>query len=103
MYAVIKSGGKQYKVAKDEVVKLEKLEGDPGKKVSFGDVLLVSNEGKTTVGAPLVKGASVEGEIVSHGRADKILVIKKKRRKGYHRKKGHRQNFTAVKITGISA
>src|SRR5262245_460602 len=103
MYAVIKSGGKQYKVAKDEVVNIEKLEGDPGKKVSFGDVLLVSGDGKTSVGAPLVKGAAVEGEIVEHGRHDKILVVKKRRRKGYHRKKGHRQHFTAVKITGITA
>lgn len=102
MYAIIKSGGKQYRVAKDEVVKVEKLDGDAGKKVSFGDILMVSGEGKTSVGAPLVKGATVEGEIVSHGRNDKVLIVKKRRRQGYRRKKGHRQHFTAVKITGIS-
>lgn len=104
MYAVIKTGGKQYKVAVDQVVEIELLKGDAGTKVSFGEVLLFGNgEGVSKVGVPFLSGATVEGEIVDHGKADKILVVKKKRRQNYRRKNGHRQPFTRVKITSIAA
>ena len=103
MYAVIKTGGKQYRVAKDDVLDVAKLEGKPGAKISFADVLIVGGDGKPKVGAPLLKGASVEAEIVEQARTDKIAVVKKRRRKGYHRHKGHRQHFTRVKITSIKA
>lgn len=103
MYAVIKTGGKQYRVAKDDVLDVAKIEGKPGAKISFADVLVVGGEGKPKLGAPLLKGVSVEAEIVAQARADKIEVVKKRRRKGYHRHKGHRQLFTRVKITGITA
>jgi large subunit ribosomal protein L21 len=104
MYAVIKTGGKQYKVAVDQVVEIEKLEGDAGTKVQFGEVLLFGNgEGVSKVGVPFLAGATVEGEIVAQGKADKILIVKKKRRQNYRRKNGHRQPFTRVKITSIAA
>lgn len=104
MYAVIKTGGKQYKVAPGEVVKVELLKGDAGTKVQFGEVLLFGNgEGVSKVGVPFLSGASVEAEIVDHGRNDKILVVKKKRRQNYRRKNGHRQHFTRVKILSIAA
>jgi large subunit ribosomal protein L21 len=104
MYAVIKTGGKQYKVAVDQVVEIEKLAGDAGTKVSFGEVLLFGNgEGVSKVGVPFLAGATVEGEILAQGKADKILVVKKKRRQNYRRKNGHRQPFTRVKITAIAA
>ncbi|NWH08457.1 MAG: 50S ribosomal protein L21 [Alphaproteobacteria bacterium] len=103
MYAVIRTGGKQYRVAKDDVVEVEKLDGDAGATVAFNDVLLVAGTGETRIGAPYLAGASVTGEIVEQGRGDKVVIIKKRRRKGYHRKKGHRQHFTAVRITGINA
>ncbi|HRE61825.1 MAG TPA: 50S ribosomal protein L21 [Micropepsaceae bacterium] len=98
MFAVIKTGGKQYKVSADDVVKIERLEGDKGGKVVFNDVLMLG----TRVGTPTIAGARVEGEIVEQGRGDKITIIKKRRRQGYRRKKGHRQEFTAVKITAIA-
>ena len=104
MYAVIKTGGKQYKVAVDQIVEIEKLAGEAGTKVSFGEVLLFGNaDGVAKVGVPFLAGASVEGEIVAQGKADKILVVKKKRRQNYRRKNGHRQPFTRVKITAVAA
>ena len=104
MYAVIKTGGKQYKVAPGEIVKVESLKGDAGTKVQFGEVLLFGNgDGVSKVGVPFLSGATVEGEIVDHGRNDKILIVKKKRRQNYRRKNGHRQNFTRVKILSIAA
>jgi large subunit ribosomal protein L21 len=104
MYAVIKTGGKQYKVAQDQVVTIELLDGEQGTKVSFAEVLMVGGgEGAPKLGVPFLQGATVEGEIVGHGKADKILVIKKKRRQNYRRKNGHRQPFTRVKITSIAA
>jgi large subunit ribosomal protein L21 len=103
MLAVIKAQGKQYKVAKGDTLTIDRLAGEAGAKVALGEVLMVIDGGKTTVGAPLVSGAKVEAEIVAHDRGDKILVIKKRRRKGYKRTKGHRQELTTVKITGISA
>ena len=101
MYAVIRTGGKQYKVAKDSVLKVESLTGDVGSKLDL-EVLMLGGD-KPQIGAPLVKGASVQCEIVDHGQGEKVIAFKKKRRKNTHRKRGHRQHFTKVKITGISA
>ena len=103
MYAVIKTGGKQYRVSKDDVLVVEKLEGAAGDKVAFGEVLAVGEGENLTFGAPLVQGASVEGEIVEQGRGPKIIIFKKRRRQNYRRKNGHRQHETTVKITGITA
>ena len=103
-YAVIKTGGKQYKVAPDQVVEIESLAGEQGAKVSFAEVLLIGGgEGGSKIGVPFLSGATVEGEIVGHGKADKILVVKKKRRQNYRRKNGHRQLFTKVRIAKIQA
>ena len=102
MFAVIRTGGKQYKVAKDDILSVEKLDGDVGAKLTFGEVLMLGGDSPKS-GAPLVKGASVVGEIVEHGRGEKVVAFKKKRRKNTHRKRGHRQSFTKIKITAISA
>jgi large subunit ribosomal protein L21 len=103
MYAVIKTGGKQYKVAPGEQLSVESLAAEAGKTVSFDEVLMVADGDKISVGAPLVKGASVKAEVVAHGRGDKIRIIKHRRRKHYHREQGHRQNFTEVKIIEITS
>jgi large subunit ribosomal protein L21 len=102
MFAVIRTGGKQYKVAKDDVLSVEKLDGDVGATLTFGEVLMLGGDSPKS-GAPLVAGASVVGEIVEHGRGEKVVAFKKKRRKNTHRKRGHRQHFTKVKITEIHA
>jgi large subunit ribosomal protein L21 len=102
-YAVIRTGGKQYRVSEGDVVKIEKLVGDVGEKVTLGDVLFVGNDGEVKIGAPLVANAKVTGEIVGQDRAKKIIVFKKKRRKSYSRQRGHRQYQTALKITAIEA
>lgn len=102
MYAVVRTGGKQYKVAKDTVLKVESLSGDVGAKLTLGEVLLVGGD-RPKLGAPLVKGASVECEILEHGQGEKVIAFKKKRRKNTHRKRGHRQHFTKVKVLGITA
>ena len=101
MYAVIKTGGKQYKVAKDDMVVVEKLAGAPGDAVQFNEVLLVADGDKITPGSPLVEGASVAAEVVEQTRGDKIIVFKKIRRHNYRRKKGHRQDLTVLKVTDI--
>jgi large subunit ribosomal protein L21 len=101
MYAVVRTGGKQYRVAKDEVLKVESLAGDVGSKVDFEVLMLGGDSPK--VGAPLVAGASVQCEILEHGQGDKVVAFKKKRRKDTHRKRGHRQHFTKVKVVSISA
>ena len=101
MYAVIEACGKQYKVTKGDVVFFEKLDAEEGKKVSFDKVILVSNDGKVEVGNPYVKGVKVEGKVVSHGKAKKIIVFKMKAKKNYRRKQGHRQPYTKVEITAI--
>lgn len=101
MFAVIKTGGKQYKVAKDDVVRIEKLDAKTGSKVAFDEVLMVGDDKTNTVGTPLVSGASVAGTVMEQTRDDKILVFKRKRRQGYRRLKGHRQHVTLVKITDI--
>ena len=103
MYAVIKSGGKQYRVQEGQTLKLEKLEIPTGETIEFDEVLLVADGDDVTVGAPLVDGAKVSAEIVDHGRAKKINIIKFRRRKHSMKRQGHRQWFTEVKITGISA
>lgn len=103
MFAVIKNGGKQYKVAEGDVVRVEKLEGPVGTPVEIGPVLLVSGEQEVRVGQPYVEGARVTGEIVRQGKAPKVTIFKYRRRKGYQKKTGHRQPYTAVKITGIQA
>ncbi len=101
MYAVVRTGGKQYRVAKDSVLKVETLTGDVGSKLTLGEVLMLGGD-KPKLGAPLVKGASVECEILEHGQGEKVIAFKKKRRKNTHRKRGHRQHFTAVKVLSIS-
>ena len=102
MYAVIRSGGKQYRVAPGQTVRLEKVTGDVGSTVEFGDVLVVENEGKFQAGAPLIANAKVLATVLENDRAKKIIVFKKKRKKQYRRTKGHRQDFTAVRIEKIS-
>lgn len=101
MYAVIKTGGKQYKVSEGEVLNFEKIEGEKGDTVSFDEVLLVSGDGDIRVGTPFVEGAKVVGEIVSQTRGSKVVVFKMKRRKGYSKKTGHRQDLTSLKIKEI--
>lgn len=103
MYAVIKSGGKQYRVQEGQTLKLEKLEVATGDSLAFDQVLLVADGDDVKVGAPLVDSAKVSAEVVSHGRGEKIRIIKFRRRKHSMRRQGHRQWFTEVKITGISA
>lgn len=103
MFAVFKSGGKQHKVAEGDLVKLEKLELEPGATVEFDQVLMIANGDDVKVGAPVVPGGKVIAEVVTHGRGTKIRVIKFRRRKHYRKQMGHRQWFTQVKITGISA
>ena len=104
MFAVIKTGGKQYRVAAADVIEVEKLSGAAGDGISFGEVLLVGGEDATVaVGAPLVAGASVAAEIVEQKRGPKVIAFKKRRRKNSRRKRGHRQDLTVVRITGITA
>ena len=100
-YAVIRSGGKQYRVHPGETIRLEKLAAEPGAAWTFTDVLLASSGGGLKVGKPLLDGIRVTGEIVRHEQAKKILVFKKKRRKNYRRRQGHRQQLTVVRVTGI--
>jgi len=101
-YAVIRTGGKQYRVAPGDVVRVERLGGDVGAAVDFTEVLLTAGDGAVRVGTPLVEGAHVRGEIVAQGRDRKILVYKKKRRKNYRRSRGHRQSVTTVRVTEIA-
>lgn len=103
MYAVIESGGKQHRVTEGETLKLEKIEAATGDTISFDKVLMVGAGADVQVGAPYLAGGSVKAEIVSHGRHDKIRIVKFRRRKHYKRETGHRQWFTEVRITGISA
>lgn len=103
MYAVFQSGGKQHRVAEGQVVRLEKLENETGATVEFDKVLLVADGDNVSVGAPYVSGGKVTAEVVSHGRGEKLKVVKFRRRKHSRSQVGHRQWFTEVKITGISA
>jgi large subunit ribosomal protein L21 len=102
MYAVIRLGGKQYRVTPGQTIRLEKVAGDIGSKVELKDVLLVENDGNVQVGVPLVANAMVEATVVEHDRAKKIIVFKKKRKKQYRRTQGHRQDYTAVRIDKIT-
>lgn len=101
MYAVIKTGGKQYKVAKDDVLTVEKLSANAGDSVSLDEVLMVGGEGDLKVGTPTVSGASVKAEVLEQTRGDKIVVFKKNRRKHYRRKNGHRQELSRIRVTDI--
>lgn len=103
MYAIVKTGGKQYRVEKGATLVVEKIDAAKGDKVSLDEVLMIGDDKKTTVGTPLVKGASVNAEIVSQFKDEKVIVFKKKRRQNYRRKKGHRQDLTLVQITDIKA
>jgi large subunit ribosomal protein L21 len=103
MFAVIKTGGKQYRVAADEKITVMSLEGDAGSVVTFSDVLMVETDGAAQLGAPFVAGASVKAEIVEHTRGPKVISFKKRRRKNSKRKRGHRQDLTVVRITEVVA
>lgn len=102
MYAVIKTGGKQYRVAEGQSLRVEKLTGEPGDKIVFDQVLMLGGE-QPTVGQPLVAGAKVEATILAQDRAEKIIVFKFRRRKNYRRKQGHRQHYTELRVTSIQA
>ena len=102
MYAVIRSGGKQYRVAPGQTIRLEKVAGDVGTKVEIKDVLLVENDGNIQLGTPVIANVTVEGTVIEQDRAKKIIVFKKKRKKQYRRTQGHRQDYTAVRIDKIT-
>ena len=102
MYAIIATGGKQYKVSEGDIITIEKLGVEAGEKVTFDQVLAVSNEG-LKIGNPTVENATVEASVVKNGRGKKVIVYKYKRKTGYHKKNGHRQQYTAVKIEKINA
>lgn len=101
MYAVIKTGGKQYRVAPDDILEIEKVAGDAGATVEFTEVLMLGGEGSAKLGAPTVAGAKVTAEVVEQGRGPKVIAFKKRRRKNSRRKRGHRQELTTVKIKSI--
>jgi len=103
MYAVIATGGKQYRVEAGSVLRIEKLAAEPGAEVNFGEVLMVGSGESVKVGAPLLSGASVSATVQRHGQGDKVSIVKFRRRKHYLRMKNHRQQFTEIKVTGISA
>jgi large subunit ribosomal protein L21 len=103
MFAVIKAQGKQFKVAQGDTLVIDRLAGDAGAKIALGEVLMLIDGGSTKIGAPILSGAKVQAEIVSHSRGEKIKVFKKRRRKNFHRTRGHRQELTTVKITAITA
>jgi len=102
MFAVIRTGGKQYKVAKDDVIAVEKLAGEPGSVIELGEVLMIADGAEIATGEPVLAGAAVRATVVEQSRAAKIIVFKKKRRQNYRRKKGHRQYQTVLRITGIT-
>ncbi len=103
MYAIVDIAGQQFKVTQDQKIYVHRLQGEEGSKIEFNEVLLLDNEGKVTIGTPLVEGATITASIVAHLRADKVKIFKKKRRKGYQKESGHRQNLTQVKIEAIKA
>jgi large subunit ribosomal protein L21 len=103
MYAIFRALGKQFKAEKGKTIKVPRMDAEPGSKVTFDEVLLTSDGDKVKAGAPLVKGATVEAEVVGETKGEKIYVFKFKRRKNYRRKQGHRQSYTEIKIDGISA
>jgi len=103
MYAIVEMAGQQFKVAKDQKVFVHRLEAKEGQKVTFDKVLLLDDEGKITVGAPAIEGAAVEVKVLQHLKGDKVIVFKKKRRKGYQKKNGHRQYLTEIQVASIVA
>lgn len=103
MYAVIKTGGKQYRVAAGEKIKVEQIPADIGSEVVLDQVLLVANGDDVTMGTPLVGGATVKAKVISHGRGEKVRIYKMRRRKHYRKSQGHRQNYTEIEILGIGA
>jgi large subunit ribosomal protein L21 len=103
MYAIVEIAGHQYKVQKDQRLYVHRLDAEEGGKVSFDNVLLIDDSGKVKVGAPAISGASVSATVLQHLKGDKVLVFKKKRRKGYQKMNGHRQYLTEIEISGISA
>lgn len=103
MYAIVRTGGKQYQVACGDQLRVEKLEGNVGDTIDLSDVLLIADGDDVKVGRPVLEGAKVVAKIAEQGRAKKVIVFKKKRRKGYQLKRGHRQSFTALKIEAITA
>lgn len=102
MYAVVKTGGKQYKVAEGDLLRVEKLEGEKGAEITLDQVLMIARDGDVTIGRPILENATVKATITNQALARKILVFHKKRRKGYAKKYGHRQPYTELKITGIT-
>jgi len=103
MYAVIKTGGKQYKVAAGEKIKVEQLAADVGQQITLDQVLAIGGGAELTVGTPLVSGATVVATVVAHGRHDKVRIFKMRRRKHYQKRQGHRQNFTEIEIGSVNA
>ena len=103
MYAIVEMAGQQFKVAKDQKVYVHRLQGEEGDKITFDKVLLLEDGGNVTIGAPVIEGAAVEAKVVKHLKGDKVIVFKKKRRKGYQKKNGHRQYLTEIVVEGIVA
>ena len=103
MYAIIETGGKQYRVTPGEILNVEKIDAQVGSEHEFDKVLLVANGDDIQIGSPVVEGAKVTAEVIEHGKAKKVMVFKKKRRKGYKVKRGHRQQYTTITIKAISA
>ncbi|MEK6592164.1 MAG: 50S ribosomal protein L21 [Pseudomonadota bacterium] len=102
MYAVVKTGGKQYRVSSGEKLKIEQILADVGAEIVLDQVLMVADGDAVTMGSPLVQGASVKAKVVAHGRGDKVLIYKMRRRKHYRKSQGHRQNYTEIEILGIA-
>jgi large subunit ribosomal protein L21 len=103
MYAVFSTGGKQYRAVPGEVIRVEKLDAEAGSTVTIDRVLMIGDGDNVTVGAPLVKGATVAAKVRGHGRADKVMIVKFRRRKHFRKQQGHRQHYTEIEITGINA
>lgn len=103
MYAIVEIAGQQFKVQKDQKVFVHRLAAEAGSKIEFDRVMLIDNDGKITLGAPAIDGAKVTATVIDHIKGDKVIVFKKKRRKGYKKKNGHRQQFTSIEITNIKA
>ena len=101
MYAIVEIAGQQFKVQKDQKVFVHRLDAEAGQTLTFDRVLLVDNDGKITLGAPAIEGASITAEVLQHVKGDKVIIFKKKRRKGYRKKNGHSQSFTAIKVADI--
>lgn len=103
MFAVIRTGGKQYRVTENDVLKVEKLEAEPGSTITFTDVLAVGGDGNITLGSPIVAGATVTATVIAQDRLDKVIIFKKRRRQNSRRRNGHRQHVTVLRVSGISA